>query len=407
MSAKGQKSIEQLSSTPSSVRRLDHLLDITTELISTLELNALLQKIVDSAKELTESQAAALLLFNTQRNHLYFEAATEPLRKDDTLIAIPMEKSIAGWVFRNQEPLLVNDTDAEPRYFRDVELVLSARANTIMGIPLVTNEKTIGVLEVVNKIHGHFDEDDLQLLQTLATLSAIAIENTRLFRQSDMIADMVHELRTPLSSLSAASHLLQRTGLEQSQRSQIQQTIFNEVERLNELTTNFLELSRLESGRIRFEREPVHIEGLVRECMEILRPQADAEVVSLEIAAENDLTPVLGDRNQLKRLLLNLINNAIKYNSKSGWVKVNLQRGDRSILIDVSDSGRGIPAEGLKNLFDRFYRVPDQEGRVGGTGLGLAIAKKIVVNHGGSISVESELNKGTTFSIKLPVETNA
>ncbi len=404
MSTKGQKSTEQKTTSTGHLRQLDRLLEFTPELISTLELSALLQMIVDFAKELTESQAAALLLFNTQRNHLYFEAATEPLRKDDTLIAIPMDKSIAGWIFRNHEPLLVNDTDTEPRYFRDVELVISNRAKAIMGVPLQTKEKTIGVLEVVNKIQGEFNKEDLQVLQTLSSLAAIAIENTRLFRQSDLIAEMVHELRTPLSSLSAASHLLQRTELEQSQRSQIQLTIYNEVERLNELTTNFLELSRLESGRIRFEREPIHIEGLVRECMEILRPQADAEGISLEITTEDALKPVQGDRNQIKRLLLNLINNAIKYNQKSGWVKVSLQRGDRSILIAVRDSGRGIPPEGLENLFDRFYRVPDQEGRVGGTGLGLAIAKKIVLNHGGSINVESELGKGTTFSIKLPVD---
>lgn len=387
-------------------RQLRRLLDISTELISTLELSALLQMIVDSAKELTESQAAALLLFNTQRNHLYFEAATEPLRKDDTLIAIPMEKSIAGWVYKNQEPLLVQDSDVEPRYFRDVELVISTGAKAILAIPLRTKEKTIGVLEVVNKLDGHFDDDDQQVLQALGALAAITIENTRLFRQSDLIAEMVHELRTPLSSLSAASHLLQRTQLEQNQRTQIQQTIYNEVERLNELTTNFLELSRLESGRIRFEREPIHLEGLVRECMEILRPQAGSEGVTLEIAVEEGLTPVQGDRNQIKRLLLNLINNAIKYNHESGWVNVSLQRGDRSVLIKVIDSGRGIPPEALKNLFDRFYRVPDQESRVAGTGLGLAIAKKIVLNHGGTISVDSELEKGTTFSIKLPVETN-
>ena len=388
----------------SLLQRYDRVLEVTTELVSTLELSTLLQIIVEAAKELTSSQAAALLLFNSQRNHLYFEAATEPLRTDDTLIAIPMENSIAGWIYTHQQALLVEDSDAESSYFRDVDLVTSSRAKTILGVPLRTREKTIGVIEAVNKNEGTFDTADQRVLEALGAQAAIAIENTRLFRQSDMVADMVHELRTPLSSLSAASHLLLRSELEEGQRSQIRQTIFNEVQRLNELTTNFLELSRLDSGRVRFEREPVHIEGLVRECMEILRPQANAEGVTLEIDAGQVLAPVLGDRSQLKRLLLNLINNAIKYNNKGGWVRVTLEGVNRSLVLVVSDNGPGIPPEGLDNLFDRFYRVPDQEGRVGGTGLGLAIAKKITLNHGGNISVQSELGKGTTFKVELPVE---
>ena len=386
------------------LQRYDRLLELTTELVSTLELSTLLQMIVEAAKELTASQAAALLLYNPQRNHLYFEAATEPLRTDDTLIAIPMEGSIAGWIYSHRQALLVEDSDGETSYFRDVDLVTSSRAKTILGVPLRTKEKTIGVIEAVNKHEGRFDAADQRVLEALGAQAAIAIENTRLFRQSDLVADMVHELRTPLSSLSAASHLLQRSELEEGQRSQIRQTIFNEVQRLNELTTNYLELSRLESGRVRFEREPVHLEGLVRESMEILRPQGDAEGVSLEIEAGPVLTPVLGDRNQLKRLLLNLINNAIKYNNKGGWVRIAIKGADTCVGLEVSDNGTGIPPEGLKNLFDRFYRVPDHDGRVGGTGLGLAIAKKITLNHGGTISVQSELGQGSTFRVELPVE---
>jgi signal transduction histidine kinase len=406
VSARETKVNNGYANSVSLLRRYDRLLELSTELVSTLELSTLLQMIVEAAKELTSSQAAALLLYNQQRNHLYFEAATEKLRVDDTLIAIPMENSIAGWVYTNQLPLLVEDTDSEPRFFRDIDLVILEHAHTILGVPLKTKEKTIGVIEAVNKLQGSFDVEDQRVLEALGAQAAIAIENSRLFRQSDLVAEMVHELRTPLSSLSAASHLLQRSELEAGQRSRIQQTIFNEVQRLNELTTNFLELSRLESGRVRFEREPVHIEGLIRECMEILRPLADAEGINLEIDAGQLLTPVLGDRNQLKRLLLNLINNAIKYNQKGGWVRVSLRREDPGVILEVSDNGRGIPPEGLEKLFDRFYRVPELEGRVAGTGLGLTIAKRIVQNHGGQITVNSELGKGTTFRVVLPLDVN-
>ncbi|MEE8121978.1 MAG: GAF domain-containing sensor histidine kinase, partial [Anaerolineales bacterium] len=325
-----------------------------------------------------------------------------PLRSDDTLIAIPPDNSVAGWIFTHREPLLVDDAPGDSRFFREVDLIISFRSKSILGVPLRTKGKTIGVIEAVNKIEGDFTEHDKHVLKALAAQAAIAIENTRLFKQSDLVAEMVHELRTPLSALSAAVHLLQRPELEDEQRSKIRQTLFNEVQRLNELSTNFLELSRLESGRIRFEREPVLLEGLVRECIEIMRLQADSVGVSLETDIDRTLSPLMGDRNQLKRLLLNLITNAIKYNQKEGWVRISLHREDDDALLMVSDNGKGIPAKSIPNLFNRFYRVPDQEGLITGTGLGLAIAKRIALNHNGTIEVDSEVGGGTTFKVILP-----
>jgi signal transduction histidine kinase len=258
------------------------------------------------------------------------------------------------------------------------------------------------VIEAVNKAEGTFDKHDRRVLEALAAQAAIAIENSRLFRQSDTISELVHELRTPLSALSAAVHLLEREELEEFQRERIRQTIANEVHRLNELTTNFLELSRLESGRMPFEKEPVHLEGLLRETYEILRPQADQEGIVLEADIQQSLAPVMGDRNQLKRLLLNLITNAIKYNKAGGSVRAILTRQDHGVEISIQDTGVGIPEDQIDNLFDRYYRVPGSESRFGGTGLGLTIAQRIVQNHAGRISVDSKPGKGSTFTIWLP-----
>jgi signal transduction histidine kinase len=383
------------------LRRYDRLLEMTSELVSTLDIGVLLKLIVDAAEELTDSQAAALLLYNQQRNHLYFEAATEQLRSDDTLIAIPMENSIAGWVFQNKQPLILEDASKDPRFFKEIDIVTSFPATNIIGVPLLTKEKTIGVIEAVNKATG-FDDHDRRVLEALAAQAAIAIENSRLFRQSDMISELVHELRTPLSALSAAVHLLQREDLEGVQRERIRQTIANEVHRLNELATNFLELSRLESGRVRFDKEPVHLEGLLRETYEILRPQADQERISLEAEIQESLAPVMGDRNQLKRMLLNLISNAIKYNQNGGSVLATLSRHDHGVEIRIQDTGVGIPEDQIRNLFHRYYRVPGSDSHFSGTGLGLTIAKRIIQNHSGHINVESKLGEGSTFTVWLP-----
>lgn len=387
---------------PQLVRKYARLLEVTQQLVSTLELQALLDSIVEAAKELTECEAASLLLHDSQTSHLYFEAATGELIDGARRTAVPVDSSIAGWVYSESEPLVVDDALRDPRFFKEVDVLNRYQTRSILGVPLRTKDKAFGVIEAVNKVQGSFDEDDVRVLQTLAAQAAIAIENTRLFQQSDLIAEMVHELRTPLGALTAAAHLLQRPDLPQDQRKKLSQTVYGEVERLSEMANDFLELARLESGRVRFTREPVHLGGLIGECIEIVRLQAEEMDLSLESDLDPSLAPVPGDRNRLKQVFLNLLTNAIKYNRTGGSVRVQLHRQEEMLEAKVSDTGRGIPAESLPRIFERFYRVPIDEGHVGGTGLGLAIAKRIVDAHQGSIAVQSEPGEGSVFTIQLP-----
>ncbi|HEY45253.1 MAG: hypothetical protein AMJ88_04355 [Anaerolineae bacterium SM23_ 63] len=401
------REISAITNYPRLLKRYARLLEIASELVSVLDLSTLLQHIVDAAQELTESEGASLLLYDPQTHQLYFQAATGPLNEQEKRTAIPTESSIAGWIFTNNKPLLVEDAKSDPRFFREVDVLTHFKTRSILGVPLQAKEKTLGVIEVVNKLEGTFQEMDLRLLQSLAAQAAIAIENTRLFQQSDIVAEMVHELRTPLAALTAAAHLIQRPELEDDQRDKLSRTIYGEVQRLNEMATDFLDLARLESGRISFVREPVYLEGLIRECLEIIRPQAEAERITLATEIDRSLQPVLGDRNRLKQLLLNLLTNAIKYNHQRGQVLVSLQNEEDELLLSVKDTGKGIPPESLSRVFDRFYRVPDQETGAIGTGLGLAIAQRIAQNHNGIIEVESVLDQGSTFTLRLPLGASA
>lgn len=387
---------------PGLLRRYARLLEITTDIVSTLDLDSLLTNIVHAAQELTDSEAASLLLYDPQTKHLYFEAATNDLLEGLGQTAIPAENSIAGWVFTHSEPLVVRDAIRDPRFFREVDILTRFTTRSVLGVPLRTKEKTLGVIEAVNKRQGEFDEEDVRVLQALAAQAAIAIENSRLFQQSDLVAEMVHELRTPLGALTAAAHLLQRPDLPPDQIQSLSRTIRQEVERLNTMTTDFLELARLESGRVRFVREPVHLGGLVGECVELVRAQAEGAEVTITTDVDPTLEPVLGDRSRLKQVLLNLLTNAIKYNRPGGRVEIRLRREGDEVRLEVADTGVGIPPEALPHIFERFYRVPDQEGRAGGTGLGLAIAKRIVESHHGRIEVKSEPGVGSTFIVTLP-----
>ena len=387
---------------PGLLRRYARLLEVTSELASTLDLDYLLRRVVEVARELTECEASSLLLYDAQTQRLYFEAATSFLMETLGKTTVPTENSIAGWVFRHGEPLLVQDALRDPRFYREVDALTRFQTRSIIGVPLRTKEKTLGVIEAVNKTDGAFDQEDVKILQTLAAQAAIAIENSRLFQQSDLIAEMVHELRTPLAGLNAAANLLQRADLGQEPRKRMVQAVADEVRRLNDMASDFLELARLESGRVRCMWEPVHLGGLVQESLEIIRPQADGEKIAIEVAIDPELTPIQGDRNRLKQVLLNLLTNAIKYNRPGGKVSIALRREADDAVLVVQDTGRGIPQEDLPHIFERFYRVPDPEGAVGGTGLGLAIAKRIVDSHLGRIEVASQPNEGSTFKVRLP-----
>jgi signal transduction histidine kinase len=387
---------------PRIYQRYERLLETSSDLASTLDLDSLLGRIVHVAAELTEAEAASLLLYDAETQHLYFEAATAGIDEPMGKTPIPVANSIAGWIFTEGKPILVDDVLRDPRFFREVDVLTRFQTRNVLGAPLRTKDKTIGVIEVVNKRQGMFDEDDVRLLQTLAAQAAVAIENSRLFQQSDLIAEMVHELRTPLASLTAAAYLLKRPDLPEDQRSKMGATVQAEVRRLNEMATDFLDLSRLESGRVRMTREPVHLGGLINECLEIIRPLAEAEQIRLEDNTDRDVPPVHGDRNRLKQVVLNLLTNAMKFNHRGGVVAVGLCRKGDTVELSVRDSGRGIPPESVSHIFERFYRVPEQESTTPGTGLGLTIAERIVKSHGGQVALSSEVGVGSTFTVSLP-----
>jgi signal transduction histidine kinase len=264
--------------------------------------------------------------------------------------------------------------------------------------------RIIGVVEAINKVDDEpWTEDDVNTLSTLAGQAAIAIENARLFQQSDFIAEMVHELRTPLAALKASTSLLLRPQLEDDRRTDIIKTMQSETDRLSRLATDFLDLARLESGRTRLERSEFNLYALAAESLEVVRHQADERHISLNI--DGEAFHCLGDRSKLKQVLLNLLTNAIKYNNESGEIHVHIEEyaeDPTEIQIGVRDTGPGISEEHQQRMFEKFFRIPSTSQTVQGTGLGLVIAKRIVEAHGGTMWLESELGEGTTFFFTVP-----
>lgn len=380
------------------------LIEISRDLVSTLDLNELLTRIVDAAADLCGAEAASILLYDELKRELHFEAATNLDNPAMRGISVPVNSSIAGWIVTNRQPVILNDAQHDTRHFTQVGESLKMTTKSLMGVPLITKNKVIGALEAINKRVGEFDEDDLDLLTALGAQAAIAIENSRLFQQSDLISELVHELRTPMASLNTAVHMLVRPELAQEQRARITDMMRTEISRLAELTTSFLDLARLESGRVQFRNEVIDLDRVLSECTEIMRARAQERNLTIESNIPENLPFLRGDHDKIKQVMINLLSNAIKYNFPGGKIHVQAYSNDHELIFAVSDTGPGISAEDMKRLFEKFYRVPGTEQLAQGTGLGLSICKRIVEAHQGRIEVESKVGVGTKFTVHLPIQ---
>ncbi|HSV86142.1 MAG TPA: ATP-binding protein, partial [Levilinea sp.] len=269
----------------------------------------------------------------------------------------------------------------------------------VLAVPMVSRNRLVGVLEVMKKHGEEFSTTDRELMLVLAADAAIAIENAYLFHQTDLITDLVHELRTPLASLNTLSALLQRPEISVEQRLGFARTIHKETQRLNELAANFLDLALLESGRTRFQRMSFDPLQMLVECCQVVEPGAVESGIDVVRNMPETLPPIDGDRDKVKQVFFNLFSNAVKYNHPGGKIYVQAQVEPEHVIFEIKDTGMGIPAESLPHLFKKFYRASTS---VSGAGLGLSISKRIIESHGGRIEAQSQLGKGATFRVYLP-----
>jgi len=378
------------------------LIDIARDLASTLDLDVLLARIVQAAVEISGAEAASILLYDETSQQLYFLVSTNIDEPTLSGLIVPLDGSIAGWIVNNRKPVRIMNVHEDPRFYSTIEAITGLATKSLLGIPLVTKNKIVGVLEVLNKPKGRFTDKDESMLLVLGAQAAVAIENARLFQQSDLISEFVHELRTPLSSLGTASYLLLRPELPQERRDQIIHNIHNETMRLNAMASSFLDLARLESGRVQFRKTLFSIADLMFECKDVIASKAMEENIQLIVESPEEIPLLEADRDKIKQVVLNLLSNAVKYSRPNGTVILGAEVIDNEIAIYIRDTGVGIPDESLPHIFEKFYRVREHEMRASGSGLGLSICKQIIYGHGGRMEVKSKLGEGTILMVFLP-----
>ena len=280
---------------------------------------------------------------------------------------------------------------------------------TLVFLPLVSRGQTIGIAAAVSTEARPFTREDLALFTEVARRASLAIDNARLYLESqqavrareEVLAIVSHDLRNPLNAVTLGASLLQMSPLADDDREQVD-TISVSARRMARLIEDLLDVTRLEGGkRLPIQPEPVEVTELLREAEELFRAQASVAKVTMEYRAENDLPAVRADRHRIMQVVSNLIGNSLKFTQPGGRISLDAHGEDGHVLFRVADTGPGIAKENLHDIFSPYWQAKRAE-RLG-AGLGLPIAKGIVESHGGKIWVESEPERGTTFYFTLPL----
>ena len=408
---------DELTRLRQMVVRLSRLVEISVTLNSTLDLDRLLQFIVRSAADLVESEAASILLVGDKTRDLYIAAATDADPETLQKIPVPKEGSIAGKVFREDRPLILNELGATGQRYPEAGEGERFSVRSLIGVPLRIRDDVTGVLEAVNKRQGIFDEADLLTLTNIASLAAVAINARQLEAlnraydalgnldqlKTDFIAIASHELRTPLGLiLGNASLLKELSGEDVSEHAD---AVLNSAMRMRVLIEDMTNLNMLQAGsaNLVLSKRPLQpiVQLVYEEALELVK--AREQTIKLNLPSET--LEAMVDEQKITLALTNLLNNAIRFTPKERELRLTLEQHGHEAWLRVHDDGIGLVPDELETVFDSFYQVEDHLTRQhDGLGLGLPIVKAIAESHGGRVWVESEgPDQGATFTIALPL----
>ena len=398
-------------------RQLAQLVRISVTLNSTLDPAELLRYIIEKAAELLGCDAASILLYDERRAQLYFTTATGSDTNKLAEIPVPLEGSIAGSVFRENRPMVINNVENDPRHYAGVGQKVQFQSRSLLAVPMRIRSQVTGVLEAVNKRAGDFTDNDVQLLSVIASQAAVAINNAQLVQalqkaneelsradkiKSDFMAIASHELRTPLGVILGYATFLKEDA--KGELSEHANMVLTSALRLRALVEDMTNMNLLQMGDAKLAMYPISIQKPLLAACEEIATTAEIKNQKLEPELPREPLMVQGDLSKLELLFANLLNNAIRFTPDGGQIRIRARLCEKEVWVEIQDNGIGIPPEELENIFKEFYQVEDHlRRRHGGMGLGLAIARGIVRLHNGRIWAESQgENKGTTINVVLP-----
>ena len=394
------------------------LVEISLTLNSTLEPDKLPQLIIKMATNLLNSEGASILLLDENTHDLYFAAATGGDPDELRQIPVPMEGSIAGTIYRKNEPLIINEVAKDPRHFQQVDAKTDLQTRSLIGVPMTIRNEVIGVLEALNKRGGEFTEDDTRALEIIASTAAVAINNARLLdalkrayeelgrldrMKTDFISIASHELRTPLGIILGYAALLQEeAGGESSEHAE---TVLNQALRMRRLIDDMTNINTMKVGSKELDLHEQPLQEAARAAQEEISELISAKGQVLTINLPSEPLKANIDAPKVSMALINLLNNAMHFTPAKGQIQLNLEKHGSEGWLSVVDTGSGIPEDQVNKIFDQFYQVENHMTRHHqGMGLGLSIVQAIAEAHEGRVWAESPgPDMGATFTIALPL----
>jgi signal transduction histidine kinase len=397
---------------------LRRLVEVSVILSSTLDQHQLLSYIISAAAELLNSEAASIMLYNPKLNELRFAAATGSDPKALAKIPVPLEGSIAGSIFRENKPVLINDLSQDKRHFTQVGERINFQSHSLVGVPMRIKDRVTGVIEALNKKDGRpFTEADAGVLAILASQAAVAIENARIIEElqkakadigkldkmkGDFIAIASHELRTPLGVILGYATFLREEA--KGEMGEYAKAVLDSAIHMRKLIEDMTNLRFLEVGQMSLQREAAELKGLLNLARNEILVLAEAKRQKI-VVHDCPRMMVNVDRAKIMAVLSNLLTNAVSYTPEGGLIEISAVPKGGEAWVSVKDNGQGIPQRDLENIFQGFFQVEDHMVRkTGGMGLGLSIVRGTVKLHGGRVWAESEgEGKGSTFTFTLPL----
>jgi signal transduction histidine kinase len=405
-----------------SVEELRALSVVGQAVTSSLDLKVVMETVVARATELAGADGGAIFRYGRRGRQFRlwhaagFDAALLERLRD---FAVSETQTELGRAARENRPVELTELAAMPSApLRDI--LLAAGFHSALIVPLVRGGRVFGALVMQRRAPGKFGGSTVDILQTFASQSVLAIQNARLFREiedksrqllvasqhkSQFLANMSHELRTPLNAvLGYAELLLDGIYGELSDKARgVLERVQSNGKHLLGLINDVLDLSKIEAGQLTLATEDYAMQAVVHSVVSATESLAKAKRLSLVSSVPRDLPMGRGDERRLTQVLLNLVGNAIKF-TDHGSIGIAVAVSNGCFELAVSDTGSGIPKADQARIFEEFQQVDSSSTRQkGGTGLGLAISKCIVEMHGGSITVDSEPGIGSTFHVVVPV----
>ena len=436
------------------VAELTTLNRISQAVTSTLDLTETLTIITENTTQLLQVDAASVVLLDKEAGDLWFAAASGEASEFVQGKRLALGQGILGWVAQHGEPLLVPDTATDSRHFGDFDAESGFQARSILCVPLLVKDQPIGAIEAINKVDGTFDEEDLRLLTRLAVPGATAIENAQLFTQSqqeiaerkraeaalegeraqlarrveertadlrtanaelaraarlkdEFLASVSHELRTPLNAILGISEALQEEVFGDMNEKQIGslRSIEESGRHLLALINDILDLSKVEAGKLELELAPMPVEMVCQASLRMVKQNAHKKRLRIHSTYDSQVTTFVADERRVKQILVNLLSNAVKFTPEGGEIGIEVVGNEEAnaVLFTVWDTGIGIAEDHLQQLFRPFVQLDSRLSReYAGTGLGLSLVLRMVELHGGSVAVDSEVGKGSRFTVSFP-----